>query len=86
MYDSRDKSFVNIWNQTKSIGDTLMVTVWIKYLTLSPLKKNGTLQALFPSFAEIYYDIPGVLLQQEFNCDRHSEVLNTQDGAHGKIT
>lgn len=38
------------------------------------------LQALFPSFAEIY-DIPGVLLQQEFNCDRHSRVLNTQDGA-----
>lgn len=67
------------------IGDTLIVTVCIKYLTLSPLKKNGTLQALFPIFAEIY-NIPGVLLQGEFNCDRHSRILNTQDRAHGKIT
>lgn len=67
------------------IGDTLMVTVWIKYLTLSPLKKNGSLQAFFASFAEIY-DTPGVLLQQEFICDRHSGVLNTQEGAHGRIT
>lgn len=49
------------------------------------MKKNGSLQAFCASFAEIY-DIPGVLLQQEFICDRHSGVLNTQDGAHGKTT
>lgn len=49
------------------------------------MKRDGTFQALFPSFAEIY-DIPGVLLQQEFNCDRYRRVLNTQDGPPGKIT